>query len=154
MKSKLLIKIFVSPFYYESDRHEWRRRPSFGRFCVSTVTRPREPISFRKLVYKVFSYFKREADAICVCVYCISAPPAIVRVGQYTQQLKPSLSLGLPGKLFCQIFFKLFQHLVWLLGRGSQPVARPLPTPWWEKKDVTKRRTKIELNCAWSQLWS
>jgi hypothetical protein len=41
-----------------------------------------EPISFRELVYKAFSYFKREAD---ICFY-IPAPPAFVRVGQYRNQ--------------------------------------------------------------------
>jgi hypothetical protein len=34
----------------------------------------------RDLVYKVFSYFKREADAICIS---LSAPPVSVHVGRY-----------------------------------------------------------------------
>jgi hypothetical protein len=38
-----------------------RQRTSFERLCACTVTCPREPISFRQLVYKVFSYFKKGA---------------------------------------------------------------------------------------------
>jgi hypothetical protein len=72
-------------------RHE-RRLPSFGRFCASTVTWPREPISFRELVYKVFSYFKREADASFFLSVC--APTAFVRVGHFSR-LKDGIDLSL-----------------------------------------------------------
>jgi hypothetical protein len=41
-----------------------------------------EPISFRHLVYKVFSYFKHIADAICIS---FSAPTALVPVGLPTR---------------------------------------------------------------------
>jgi hypothetical protein len=40
----------------------------FGCFCASAFTCPCKPVSFWELVYKVFSYFKCEADAICVYI--------------------------------------------------------------------------------------
>lgn len=49
---------------YQSDEHQ-KRRQSSGGFCASTATRRPEPINFRQLVYKVSSYFKRDAGAIC-----------------------------------------------------------------------------------------
>jgi hypothetical protein len=51
--------------WYLSGRHEGRRL-RFGRFCASNVMCSREPISFRQMVYKVYSYFKRVADTLRV----------------------------------------------------------------------------------------
>jgi hypothetical protein len=41
---------------------------------------PHESISFREFLYKVFSYFKREADTMCIT---LSVPPAFVFVRHF-----------------------------------------------------------------------
>jgi hypothetical protein len=61
--------------------------------CTTDVLKyGRRTSQARELVYKVFSYFKREADAICISISLIlslSAPPSFVHAGHVRcQQLR------------------------------------------------------------------
>jgi hypothetical protein len=94
-----------------TDRH-LRRRSSSGRFCASTVTCPREPVSFSRLlralsplrtsdwykwsawtaatefwtVLRIYCHVPSSAIPIkslaVRCLVCICTPPAVVPAGQ------------------------------------------------------------------------
>jgi hypothetical protein len=54
------------------------------RYTIGVLKHGRRASKARELAYKMFSYFKREADAICMSN---SAPPAFVRAGNFTYQV-------------------------------------------------------------------